>query len=266
MGSAGGAGDRLVRTEIADGVGVISLDRPEKHNAIDDALSRQWREALEWAVGEAGARSILLRGEGRSFSSGRDTSELGRREEGESDHSYVRRAQDAALRMLECPKPIVAALKGHVIGGAFEIALRADIRIGAPDVAMRLPEVTHGLIPDTGGTQLLSMLVGPSRAKQMVLTGEPVGADEGRVWGLLNEVVPHDRLDDRAMEVAAQLAAAPPLAVGFAKQLIDDMWIEGVRRGTRGELAAQTALFASDDHREARAARAEGRSPRFRGR
>lgn len=256
----------VVTTAVVDSVAVISFNRPEKHNAIDEALSQQWRQALAWAIGDPDARCILVRGEGPSFSSGRDTSQLGERAEGDTDHAYVRRAQDAALAMLDCPKPIVAALKGYVIGGALELALRADLRVAATDVSMRMPEVGYGLVPDTGGTQLLSMLAGPSRAKQMVLTGAAVGAEQALAWGLVNEVVEVDALDERAMELAVTLAQAPPLAVGFAKHLVDEMWKEPVRRGIRSELAVQTALFATDDYREARRARAEGRPPRYEGR
>lgn len=256
----------LVLRDLTEGVAVVSLNRPEKHNAFSDELVAAWRSAVAWAIEERDARCILLRGEGPSFSAGRDLTELGQRAHGESDFEFVRRAQDHKLRLAEAPKPVVAALKGYVLGGALETALWADIRIAADDVQMGLPEIRIGILPDTGGTQLLSVLVGPARAKYLIMTGERVGAAEALAWGLVNEVVSPERLDERAGEVARRLAAGPPLALALAKQLVDQMWTEQVRRGVRQELIAQTALFASEDHREAKAARREDRPPRFRGR
>ena len=256
----------LVLREVDAGVAVISFNRPHKHNAINDAMSAEWRAAVGWAIEAPDIRCILLRGEGPSFSSGRDTNELGRRAQGESDHEFVKAAQDFGLRLLDCPKPVVAALRGHVVGGALEAALRADIRIAAADILMRLPEIRFGLVPDTGGTQLVTMLAGPARAKQMIMTGEPIAAGTALAWGLVNEVVAPDRLDGRARELAVALAAGPPLALRLAKQLIDQLWTDGVRRGTRAELAAQAVLFASPDHAEAKKAAAEGRDPTFEGR
>lgn len=256
----------VVLEDLVDGVAVISFNRPDKHNAINDEMSAAWRAALARAIDDPEARCLLLRGEGPSFSSGRDVTELGRRAHGESDHDFVRRAQDAGLRLLDCPKPVVAAVKGHVVGGAFEAALRADLRVAGDDVSFRLPEVNFGLVPDTGGTQLLTALVGPARAKQVVMTGDPIDAATALAWGLVNEVVPVADLDRRAMELATRLAAGPPLALSFAKQLVDSAWAETIRRGIRAELLAQVALFSSADHREARDARREGRPPRYEGR
>ena len=257
----------LVRRELVDGVAVVSLARPERHNAMNDELIAQWRPALAWAIDEAGARAIVLRGDGPSFCSGRDTKELGVRDDGRSHHDVVAGAQVMPLRLAECPKPVVAALKGHVLGAGFEIALRADFRFCAPDLVAGLPEVGFGLVPDTGGTAALTALVGPARAKWIVVAGERIGADEALAWGLVHRVVPAEQLDDGVLSFATRLAAGPPLAMGFAKQLIDDVGgAADVRRGTRAELLAQLALFVTDDHAEARRARAEGRPPRFEGR
>src|SRR4051794_7841878 len=126
-------GDSLVRYELADRVAVISFNRPERHNALSDAMADEWSAILIGAIADPAVGCILLRGEGRSFCSGRDTSELGSRPPGESDFSFVRRAQDVRLATLDAPKPVVAAVRGYAFGGAFEIALSADIRIAAAD-------------------------------------------------------------------------------------------------------------------------------------
>ena len=255
----------VILRELVDRVAVVSLNRPSKHNAFNDAMIEAWSHALDWAIEEPDARCILIRGEGASFSSGRDVTELGHRAKGETDHEFVRRAQDDALRLSETPKPVIAALKGYVFGGSFELALRADIRVAATDVTMCFPEIGFGILPDTGGTQLLTMLAGPSRAKRLIMTGDRIGADEAKDWGIVDIVVAVEQLDAAALDLARRLANGPPLALAIAKQLVDQFSADAVRRGTRAELIAQTSLFASADYREARAARAEGRSPRFTG-
>jgi enoyl-CoA hydratase/carnithine racemase len=256
----------VVRLEVVDGVAVVSLNRPEKHNAFNDELYTAWREAMEWAAGSDTVRAVLLRGEGRSFSSGRDTSELGQRAGGESDFAFVRHHQEARLHDLGIPKPVVAALKGAVIGGAFEVALAADIRIASTDIKMGFPEIRYGLLPDTGGTAFATILAGPSRAKLLVMSGELIDAQQALTWGLVDRVVEPADLDDAALTLARRLAAGPPLALAMAKQLIDDVWSATVRSGLRSELLAQSALFASEDYEEARAALREGRAPDYRGR
>jgi enoyl-CoA hydratase/carnithine racemase len=254
-----------VLTRLEDGVAVVSLNRPEKHNALDDATGAELRAALSAAIESPEARAILLRGEGPSFCSGRDTTQLGQRARDESDYAFVRRAQDGRLAMLDAAKPIVAALKGHVIGGGMEMALACDIRVAATDVRLRLPEIQFGILPDTGGTQLLGALIGPSKTKYLVMTGEAIDGALAEKWGVVDFLVAPEELDARALAIAKRLAANAPLAVSMAKLLVDQQWADAVRRGTRAELLAQAALFKSSDYAEARAALREKRAARFSG-
>lgn len=256
--------ERVLR-RLEDGVGIVSLNRPEKHNAMDDAMGPEYRDAIAWAFETAEVRCVLLRGEGPSFCSGRDTTVLGHRERDESDYVFVRRAQDGRLAMQDAQKPVVAALRGHVIGGGAEMALGADMRVGASDMKLRLPEIYYGLLPDTGGTQLLTSLVGPAKAKYLVMTGAVIEAEEALAWGLIDWLVSPDEVDAKALDIARRIAAGPPIAVSMAKQLVDQAWGEVIRRGTRAELLAQTALFKTEDYQEARAARREGREPKYKG-
>ncbi len=256
--------ERVLR-DVEEGVGIVSLNRPDKHNAIDDETSLALLEALGWAISSPDTRSILIRGEGPSFCSGRDTAVLGRRAENESDFSFVRRAQDARLAMLDAPKPIVAAVRGHAIGGGMELALAADMRVASTDMRMRLPEIEYGILPDTGGTQLLTTLVGPSRTKFLVMSGDTIEGPRALDWGIVDWLVPPEDLDATALGIAKKLAAGPPLAIAMAKQLVDQVHGESIRRGIRFELLAQTTLFKSEDHGEARAALREGRQPEFKG-
>ena len=251
--------------ECVDNVGVISLNRPERHNAVDDqtaeCLHALWHDALE----NSDVRAVLFRGEGKSFCSGRDTAVLGHRARDESDFHFVRRHQQFRISLIESPKPIVAAVKGAAIGGGCEMALAADIRVASSDLKMGLPEINYGLLPDTGGTQYLANLVGASRAKYLIMTGERINAATALEWGAVDFVVSPDELDERAMQIARSLAAKPPIALAMAKLMIDQGTAGAVRNGIAQELLAQTALFKTEDYAEARAAHREGRKPVYKG-
>lgn len=252
--------------DTVDGVRIISFNRPQRHNAFNDAMSEAYGAALADALEDNDCRVILLRGEGKSFCSGRDVAVLGHRVRDESDFHFVRRHQNGRLSVLDSPKPVVAALKGAVLGGGCESALAADIRIAAPGLKMGLPEINYGLLPDTGGTQMLTALIGPSRTKYMVLSGERIDAETALAWGAVDFVVAPDELDKRALAIAAGLAAKPPIALAMGKQMVDQMHGPAIRSGMRQELLAQTALFKTEDYAEARAAHREKRAPDYRGR
>jgi enoyl-CoA hydratase/carnithine racemase len=255
-----------VLTTVDRGVGVITLNRPDKHNALNDEMSDRLHAAWRWAIESTDVRSVLVRGAGRSFSSGRDTTQLGQRTDGESDFVFVRRHQENRLQQLDCPKPVVAAVRGYALGGAFEMALAADIRICADDARMGFPEVRYGIMTDTGGAPLTTMLAGPSRAKWLLMTGDLIDASQALRWGLVDEVVTADALDEKALELGVKLAAAPPLATAMIKQVVDGMWQGQMHGALRAELLAQSTLFASADYAEAKAARRDNRPPRFEGR
>jgi enoyl-CoA hydratase/carnithine racemase len=234
----------LVLCHADDGVGVLSFNRPDRHNALSDDMLAAWREELARLAADPSVRAIVLRGEGPSFSSGRDTAELGRRAAGESDFDFVLREQREALRLRNVAQPVIAALQGWTLGGSFELALHCDFRVAATDARVGFPEVQHGLVPDVGGTQVLVALAGPARAKRMILTGEPIRATTALDWGVVDEVVTPEALDVRALEFAAALAALPPTAVTAGKRLVDASLDAAVDAGLRRELRAQTDLFS----------------------
>jgi enoyl-CoA hydratase/carnithine racemase len=248
--------EAVVLTSVDDGVGIISFNRPERHNAISDELGAAWREAVAGALADDAVRCLLLCGEGPSFCSGRDTTQLGRRAGGESDVAFVARAQEIRRAVLESPKPVVAAVQGAALGGGFETALSADMRIAADDAFFAFPEVHFGLVADTGGTQLLTPLIGPARAKYLLMTADRIDAAQALAWGVVDWVVPGPELRGAALDLCRRLAAAPPVAVGFVKQLVDQAWAGTIQNGMHQEVAAQAALFASDDYRRIRSARA----------
>lgn len=251
--------------EVIDGVGVITLNRPEVHNAMDDEAAHLYKVALDTALADDAVRAVLLQGAGKSFCSGRDITMLGHRARDESDYHFVLRHQQKRLVVLDSPKPFIAALKGAVIGGGCETALSCDIRVSDTTLKMALPEIHYGILPDTGGTQLMTALIGPSRTKYMVMTGERIDAQTALDWGAVDFVVAPEELDARALDIARMIAAKPPIALAMAKTMIDQGHAGAVRNGIAQELLAQTALFKTEDYAEARAALREKRQPAYKG-
>lgn len=244
---------------------IITLNRPERHNAMDDDMAGLFQTLLGDALDEVDSSAILIRATGKSFCSGRDTNVLGQRARDESDFHFVRRHQEGRLRMQESTKPIIAALKGGAIGGGCELALAADIRISDTTLKMALPEILYGVLPDTGGTQMMTALIGPSRTKYMVMTGQRIDAATALEWGAVDFVVEPGDLDARALEIARDIAAKPPINLAMAKEMINLMHGATIRTGTRAELYAQSYLFKTEDYHEARAAIREKRAPHYKG-
>ena len=256
----------LVTYEVRDKVGVLTLNRPDKLNAMNDEMSDLMHHLFHAALDDTESRAILIRAEGRAFCTGRDTTVLGHRERKESDYHFVLRHQQRNLRTIEHPKPVIAAINGYALGGGFELALSADIRIAADDAKMAIPEIKYGLLPDTGASQFLTALIGPSRTKLMMLTGRMIDAATADKWGMVDMVVPRDELDAEAFAVAKDIASRPPIALAMGKQLANQIFGGAIRSGIGMELVTQTALFTSEDYHEARAALREKREPDFKGR
>ncbi len=254
-----------IRYETKGRVAIISLDRPEKHNAMDSEMSDAFANAIVRAQDDREIRSILLRGEGKSFCSGRDTAALGVRRAGVSDFEHVSKSQSRKFNLIDSQKPVIAALRGHAVGGGFEIALHCDMRVASETARMSLPEIDHGIITDGGGSVITTALAGASRAKYMLMTCDAVGAQQALQWGLVDFVVPDEELDEFAFDLATKVAARPPIHLAMAKVLIDGLHGESIRRGIREELIAITALYKTEDRQEAKAARAEKRKPEFKG-
>lgn len=237
-----------VLTETRDRVRIISLNRPEAHNSLDMATLNELPGVFDDALADRDVDVILVRGEGRSFCSGLDVTALQSGSDMAADdantYELVMRMQEHRLRILGSHKPVVAALKGHVIGGGLEIALTADIRIAATDARLSLPEFVYGVSTDTGGAVLTTILAGPARAKWMLMTGKRVEAQQALSWGLVDDVVDPADLDEAAFALCAEIAKRSKPAVQIAKQLVDQTWDAAIREGFRAERLAQVALFA----------------------
>jgi enoyl-CoA hydratase/carnithine racemase len=256
----------LVTLEQHGHVAVLTNNRPEKHNAANDEMDRQLFAALRELHEREEVRAVVWRGNGKSFSSGRDTSELGVRSEDISDFDFIERGHAGTQAFFTLPVPIVVAMKGWTIGGSFERALLCDMRVAAESARMMLPEIGHGFVPDSGGTARLFHMAGHGVAADLALTGRVMEAEEALRHGIVSRVVPDAELDDTVMEIAETIAKAPPFTVKMFKRTFDRLVDPVVRASLQEESVAQSMVFASEDYAEMKAARAEKREPVYRNR
>jgi enoyl-CoA hydratase/carnithine racemase len=234
-----------VRLEVTDGVGTIRLDRP-KMNALNAQVQEELRAAATEASERDDVKAVVVYGGERVFAAGADVKEM-------ADMSYtdmVKRSgglQSAFTAVARIPKPVVAAVTGYALGGGCELALCADVRIAADDATLGQPEILLGIIPGAGGTQRLTRLVGPSRAKDLVFTGRFVKADEALAIGLVDRVVPATEVYGTAVEWARQFTGAATYAVRAAKEAIDRGFEVDLDTGLEIERQQFAALFATED-------------------
>jgi len=254
-----------VRLEVADGIAVLTNDNVEKHNAFDDAMDRQLFDALTELRSRTDVRAVVWRGEGKSWSSGRDVGAIGNTAGEVSHHELMRRGHRGIQQLFDLDAPVIVAIQGWAIGGSFQRALLCDIRIAAEGARFMLPEVEHGVIPDTGGVARLFQMCGHGVVADMVLTGRRLSADEALALGIVSRVVAPDALDDTAMEMAQKIAAAPMVTVKMARAVLNHLALPEVRSSMAEELVYQTFINRSDDMAELRAARAEGRDATYTG-
>jgi len=234
-----------VTLEVADGVGTLRLDRPPM-NALDRATQDRLRALAEEAAERPDVRTVVVWGGAKVFAAGADIKEM-------RDMSYQdmvdrsRGLQDAFTAVARIPKPVVAAVNGYALGGGCELALCADIRIAAEDAKLGQPEILLGLIPGAGGTQRLSRLVGPSRAKDLIFTGRMVDAQEALALGLVDKVVPAEEVYGAATQWARRLARGPAYALRAAKEAVDHGLETDLTTGLALERTLFAALFATED-------------------
>ena len=235
----------FVRLEVADGVATIRLDRP-KMNAISLAVQAELRAAAAEATERDDVKAVVVWGGERVFAAGNDVKEM-------ANLSYADMVkhsgpmQGAVTAIARIPKPVVAAINGYALGGGCELALAADVRFAADNAVLGQPEVLLGIIPGAGGTQRLSRLVGPSRAKDLIFTGRFVKADEALAIGLVDRVVPAAEVYDAAVAWAGRFAGAASLAIRAAKECVDRGLEVDLETGLEIERQQFASLFATED-------------------
>jgi enoyl-CoA hydratase/carnithine racemase len=258
------SGERLVEVLTRGRACVVALRREHKLNALSTALEGALAEAIERADVRASACVVFTGGE-RAFSAGADVSEL-RDQDPASILAYYRATGGVYERVAGLPQPTISAISGYCLGGGLELALATDLRIADRSAVFGLPEVGIGIVPSSGGMHRLVRLLGVARAKELVLLGDRLGADEARAVGLVTEVVPEGGALDRALELAERMAALPPMALALAKHAIDCMPEASREAGLALERLSYGLLAQTEDAREATEAFTEKRSARFRGR
>ena len=256
----------LVLTEDRGAVRHIVLNRPEKRNAFNDELIVATGSALAAAAADPSVRCVVVRGAGAMFSSGMDLGSLAALAASPDNLRPFRREVLAAWNLAEeMTKPVVCAIHGACIGGAMELALACDLRVMAADAVIGMPETRIGLIPDVGGSSRLPAVVGLGRAKELIMTGKLIGAEEAERIGLVNRIAPADELDGAVQGLVDELLACAPVAVGLAKRVMDASAKPALAATLELEVTMQERCAATADFTEGANAFREKRQPQFSG-
>ena len=235
-------------------------------NAVDEALHRDLTALFAFLRREDEARCVLLTGRGKAFSAGGDFAWFPELREPGRMEALRRDAKQLVWDLLDVEIPIVAALNGHAMGLGASIALLCDVIFMADTATIGDPHVRVGIVAGDGGAAIWPLAVGPARAKQYLLTGDPLGAAEAERIGLVNRVVPAADLDREAMAFAERLAAGAPLAVRYTKLSVNKLVKDALNVAFDASTALELVTFQSEDHQEALAALREKRAPSFKGR
>jgi enoyl-CoA hydratase len=247
-----------------ESVALVTLDRPEVLNALDAETMRQLVEALERLDAEDACRVIVITGAGeRAFAAGADIREMA-----DATPTSLSIANSFARweRIRRIRKPLVAAVRGYALGGGCELAMACDLLVAADDAVFGQPEIRLGVIPGAGGTQRLTRAFGKAKAMEIILTGRNLPAREAEAHGLITQLVPREATVPAALELAARIAALPPLAVMAAKEAVNRAFELSLEAGLEFERRNFFLLFGSEDQREGMAAFMEKREPDFKGR
>jgi len=231
----------------------VILNRADKRNAMNDEMMTALSVAFDEAEREFnnGMRVVIIRAEGRAFSSGIDLTQFSALGEGFGENwrdnlfPFTAKYQAIFNKIENCSMPVICVMHGYCLGMAMELALACDFRIAAERTKLGLPETRLGIIPDVGGTVRLVKLVGPSRAKDIVMTGRNLDVNQAFDWGIVNYVYPKAELEEKVAEFVAELCASSPLAVSYTKRVINDITDNG--RGLQVEAWAQAQLFRTND-------------------
>ena len=252
----------VVSYEVADRVAVITIERPDRRNAMSVAVFDALRERAEEASDDPGVGAVVVRGRGGTFSSGIDVSVFGEQQEEGIDPDFIARLQASFTAFEECDKPTLAAIEGYCFGAGIQLAAACHLRAVAPDAELAVLERRWGLVPDLGGTYRLPRLIGLGRATELAMTARRVPAPEALRIGLAEVALPEEDPQAYALEYAARLAAGPG-AVRRVPRLMRENLARDRAAALAAEAEAQQACIQGPDFSEAVTARMEGREPEF---
>ncbi len=244
-------------------VGLVTLNRPEVLNALNQASMNELVDALEAFDRGDDIRCVVLAGNGRAFAAGADITEMAGATAAQMLAGYRFQQWE---RIRKVAKPLVAAVHGLALGGGCELAMLCDLIVASETAQFGQPEINLGLMPGAGGTQRLTRAIGKPRAMEMILTGRPVSARQAEAWGLVTKVVPPELVTDEAMRLAREIAAKPPIAVRLAKQAVLKAYDTHLEGGLDYERKSFYLLFATEDRTEGINAFLEKRQANFTGR
>lgn len=258
-----GRGYEQVEVSAEEGIATVKLNRPDRYNALGSRIVDELGEVLEAIETSGEVRAMILTGAGeKAFCSGVDLKERAAMDDDER-WAHNRALGAFAERLARLQVPTIAAMNGLAFGGGLEITLACDFRIATEGAVFALPEVGIGIVPGAGGTQRLPRLVGPTRAKEMILTGRRISAEAALEMDLVSKVVSVGSLMEEARALAGKIAANSPLALAYAKAAVDLASETTIEQGLRYETAAIRATLASEDYKIGLAAFSEKRAPEF---
>ncbi|WP_227355460.1 enoyl-CoA hydratase/isomerase family protein [Haladaptatus salinisoli] len=251
-----------VRLELEDDVATLTVDRPDRLNALNVETLHALREAIAEAEAED-ARALVLTGAGETaFIAGADIGHMRDLSTAEAQE-YAELGHEVADALESFPAPVIAAINGYAFGGGCEFALACDLRVASENAVLGQTEIDLGIIPGWGGTQRLSRIVGDERARRLVFFGERVDAQDAHEMGLVGEVVAHDNLEERVSRMASDLAERPAFAMRAAKEALNQVHEEPQSAGLTYERRLWSSLFGTHDQREGMAAFLEERDAEF---
>lgn len=251
--------------EKKDNIGILTINRPDKLNAISNELTSELRSLLGELEKDEKLRVLIVTGAGnKAFVAGADIKELVDRD-AKIGRRVSRERQEVFSRVENLPVPVIAAVNGYALGGGLELALACNIRICSEKAQFGAPEVKLGIIPGDGGTQRLPRLIGLGRAMEMILTGNFIDAQEAHRIGLVNSVFSQDDLMDKAMELAQKIASRPPMAIRYAKEAVNRSQEGDGASGFSLESYLHALTCTTEDKKEGVAAFLEKRKGKFKG-
>ncbi|HWP38531.1 MAG TPA: enoyl-CoA hydratase-related protein [Gemmatimonadales bacterium] len=252
----------------ADGIGTVTLNRPDRLNAFAGRMRQELAAAVRMLADDATVRVLVITGAGRAFCAGADVGYMKQLIEAgdlENARALVEAGREVVTTIRETPKPVIASVNGAAAGGGANLALACDLRIASDRATIGQTFNRIGLHPDWGGTYFLPRLVGPSRALELIYSADMVDAQEAARLGLFNRVVPHERLAEETTALARSLASKPPLALALAKKAVYESGDRTLAEMLAVELDHQMRCFMSADAREGLQAFLDKRAPSFQG-